>query len=399
MAAINATVVDATMTELQAEVRLSHTAIGSSDADSLSLAFFTELLNVSGLMTDLSSLLPAEAVLIDKLEVETCYTLSNCIIMKQLWPPPPPAEPTVTFGSLQLTVETVQAITSSISTFVAGSVATTAAVSVASAAAGAAAGACRRCRGGSRWRCCRRRSRRAAGGGAGGAAAGGGASAAVGGLTPLLFGAQRFVTSGGTNPNVSALQGAVADSMGWAAGDFGFSFSSMFSANATIGRRLAEGEAENEDEPDEAPRRTAFDRLLAVTVVMGLLLLLTLLNYQFFVHRWKYYTNRTFYEARKNPKMFMQRRSSASSGGRRSSAGRGRQSTRRSTKGRETISEFKEEKSRQRRSLLEEFDKIKFRPFPSPLVFPGLPMLVIQIFASGVTAQAVRVCRQHGRMS
>ena len=127
MAAINATVVDATMTELQAEVRLSHTAIGSSDADSLSLAFFTELLNVSGLMTDLSSLLPAEAVLIDKLEVETCYTLSNCIIMKQLWPPPPPAEPTVTFGSLQLTVETVQAITSSISTFVAGSVATTAA--------------------------------------------------------------------------------------------------------------------------------------------------------------------------------------------------------------------------------------------------------------------------------
>ena len=35
--------------------------------------------------------------------------------------------------------------------------------------------------------------------------------------------------------------------------------------------------------------------------------------------------------------------------------------------------------------------KVRFRPFPSPLVFPGLQILAVQVFCTGIIGQAVRI--------
>lgn len=119
----------------------------------------------------------------------------------------------------QVAIQTIESVTAvvtvSIATAMAASVASSVVAAVASSVASAAAGAA----GGS------------AGGGAAASSSGGGSA------LPLVFGAQRFQASTGLAIETSPLQSGVADSLGWASGNFGLAGGQSPSAQSEPARR------------------------------------------------------------------------------------------------------------------------------------------------------------------
>ena len=210
-------------------------------------------------------------------------------------------------------------------------------------------------------------------------------SSAVSGITPLIFGAQRFVIGSGLAANVSALQTRVASRMAWATGDIGLSLWS--STSDSSGRLLSADEADLQDVPP--PRRTATDRLVSVLVVMASLLGVVLVLHMGCIYRWRYCENRKFYAAKCDPKLFLQR-TEMSEGSRL----RPRMSMTRSgssVEGAAVTVLSMHELMAKRKDLVEEMTKLRFKPFPLAYVFPGFPLLAVQIFSTGITSQAIRV--------
>ena len=142
----------------------------------------------------------------------------------------------------------------------------------------------------------------AAGGVAGGAAGGGSAGSSAGGAVPLIFGVQRFSMSTGlATGNQSAMQGAVAGSMGWAKGRLPIFGSAL--SNASSRRRLQEA-AGSDDANATGVKKSAgawppelYGLLDALTFTVILLSLVCLLQYAFILW-WRHRANRAWYAAK-----------------------------------------------------------------------------------------------------
>ena len=413
----NATIISATATGLHATVRLEHVADNSTSADALAPVLFDELTNSTDLTLALDALLFGHQIGLESLMVEYVHDVKGLIVLNE----------SVASDSVLLTqalaggmvasqtadtpqefdVQVAEALSASVSTLVAGALATTIIATTASAAAaGAAAGAAASAAGSA--------AGSAVGGSAGGAA-GGSASSAVSSLTPLLFGAQRFVISSGVATNVSSLQTGLAESMAWTTGDFGLTFQRPH-RGADGDRRLSEdGEA-----GAAAPRRTALDRLSSVIAVMLAILLVITAVHAYVIHLWRHKVNHRYYEAKHNPKLFLlhtrdatrsralkrdrirfsERSTIEGEEGRRSSqhkSAKPRLSVMRLTRksadrhNGDVNEGTHAEEVKPIRSLDSAMSKLRFTPFPSALVFPGFFILAIQVFSTGITSQAVQV--------
>jgi hypothetical protein len=202
----------------------------------------------------------------------------------------------------------------SIAASAAGAVAASAAAAAAGSAAGAAAGA-------------------AAGGAAGGGAAGGGASSGAaggGGLTPLIFGVQRFSMSSGLAANLSStLHTTVTGSMSWASGDF-----NLLSTSTESRRRMSEVDGAGVAVA-LSPTAKAKESLWNIALVLLCSALLTIGVQTCARWLWRHRTNREYYH-----------------------------------EGRYSL-------------------KASFKGFPSLFVFPGLLMVVVSIFLSGLVSNSM----------
>ena len=291
-AAINATIVDVAVTQLDADVRIAHIAPSSHTAVPLAQAFFDELRNRSKLESDLEDLLSLHAVPKVKLvQVEidgrVSHVGANLVSTNALSEPAARA-----MDDLALAPETISAISTTTSAIVASTIVASVVTSVVASVTSTAAATL-----------------------TAGAAAGA-AGSAVGGVAPLIFGAQRFVSTSNLAVNGSELQRSVADSVAWTTGDLGF-----FSTSGSDARRLSElrdsnnvskagdaGEINDAGDADESssPRvRMALDRLISVLVVVSIILLAALLIHTCAVHRWRHRVNASFYESKRNPKLFL----------------------------------------------------------------------------------------------
>ena len=381
LSALNISLVGAVATSLTAEVRLFHMVENSSMAEDTAMLFYEKLLNTSGLMIDFGSVLPIDAVSIDVLQVEYDHEIAGYVVINSTNYVNPAL---LSFGLVSEMLNapsTVQTMSVTISTVIATTLAASAAASVAASVAASTAGA--------------------AGGGSGAGAAGGGSggpSAAVSGVTPLLFGAQRFASSSGLAADVSVVQAEVANSMSWATGDLGISFGSS-----------SRGPSETEPiaDSESPPVRTPLQRLVSVVTVMLSVLISFLLIHAYLIHRWRHRVNKVFYEARRNPMYLLHHHSKGSqrshsssrhgsklsertsqSHAERSTSTSGRPSSSRVTQGQSFLSS--QTSRAPRRSLAAEMSRVRFTPFPMPLVFPGLPLLIVQIFCTGMAFNAVR---------
>ena len=385
LAAINATVIDLRVTQLDAAVRIAHVARDSSTATPLARAFFEELRNRSRLESDLAELLSVRTLpTVELIQVEIDGRVTHGGVDLESGNALAPTAEGTTTDDLQLTAATIDAIAATASAVVATTVVASVATSVIASVAGTAAASMSA------------------------SAAAGAAGSAAGGVAPLIFGAQRFVTTSSLAANVSELQRSVADSVAWITGDV-----SVVSIAPSRGRRLSEplSSSLNATEATPPPRvRTALDRLLSAFVVVATILLVSLLVHAYFVHRWRHRVNASFYEAKRNPKLFLAqaieaRRSGVSSvRGRRAAGSKAdvraghppknvrtcEKSSRQlaSNAAGQTRGTFRGQSTRRRQNALSE---VRFTPFPSPLVFPGVPVLVVQVFCTGIVLNAVRL--------
>ena len=199
--ALNASLLNASVVELAVDVRIVHVAMSASMAEQVASLLHDAVHNNQVLLSSIMALLPVEEVSTDLLSVECGGRVFNgsgagADDLSQL-----PLSGAEALESAQTTFllqpATVEAISTTVTSIVVATLATSVATSVATAAGGAAAsaaaGAASSAAGG------------AAGGAGGGAAGGSSANAAVSSLTPLLFGAQRFVSASVVSSNTSSL--------------------------------------------------------------------------------------------------------------------------------------------------------------------------------------------------
>jgi hypothetical protein len=224
----------------------------------------------------------------------------------------PDQEATQTVIASTVSSAVAVSISASLMASTGAAVAASVAASVVSATGGAAAGS-------------------TASGVAGGAAAGGGGGAAISSAMPLLLGAQRFSISSGLAVNGSGMHSAVADSMNWASGDFGFIRSSSRSR-----RQLADVDPEAAAPVSKTAK--TFASLINVYATMAATLLFVFVLYFLVQYYWRHHANRKFYIEQ----------------------------------GRFSIKK----------------KKIRFVPFPSLFVFPGLAVVGMSIFITAITSKS-----------
>ena len=341
------------LSELAADARVTAIAENITVANSLAASLFLVLLDTTSLRESLFRELQLEmdALLVVRLRAEYIHPEDGLIVIEGSLPPPPPmmpdlAPPIDSFSSdltLQAEQDAIQAISTTVSIMVAGAVAASVATSVAGAVASSVASA----------------SAGAASGGAGGAAGSAGSSAAQaeaaggGAMLPFVLGAQRFQASSGLAVNISNVQTGVAEGMPWILGDFNMSFwraSQNVTATTTASRRrLMIGQDENQTllpEGDDADaQREALNELMSTlstfAIVVGSILALTF-SIQ---HVWRHRMNRRYYaEGRLSKK--------------------------------------------ERRSLTRH---ARFRSLPAIFVFPGILMLSINFFTTGLIDRSIRL--------
>ena len=347
---------------LAADARVTAIAENITFANSLAASLFLVLLNTTSLRESLFRELQLEmdALLVVSLRAEYIHPEDGLIVIEGSLPPPPPMMPDIAppiesfssdLGISQADQDTIQAISTTVSIVVAGAVAASVAASVAGAVASSVASA----------------TAGAASGGAGGAAGSAASTAAEaeaaggGAMLPFVLGAQRFQASSGLAVNMSSVQTGVADSMPWILGDFNMSFFTAYQNATTTAtttasrRRLMIGQDENQTsaqnqtlllEGDDADAQLeALNELLSTlstfAIVVGSILAVT-----FSVQLcWRHRVNRRYYaEGRLSKK--------------------------------------------DRRSLTKH---ARFRSLPAIFVFPGILMLSINFFTTGLIDRSIHL--------
>lgn len=166
-----------------------------------------------------------------------------------------------------------------------------------------------------------------AAGGATGGAAGGGGGAAIASAMPLLLSAQRFAASEGLAANLSETHSAVTDSLSWTSGDVGIQFD-------RTRRQLAETA-----EPKMVSKAAkAFNSLINILCILGSVQTFIFILYILVQHYWRRHANRRFYAE---------------------------------------INRFSFKSK-----------KLKFVPFPSLFVFPGLAMVGLTVFITALASKS-----------
>lgn len=178
-----------------------------------------------------------------------------------------------------------------------------------------------------------------------------------------LTGIQRFSISAGLAVPVSELEAGVANSMGWASGDFGLFMPSSTAcdrADDCNSRRLNEDTAEliTKDADALAP---FFERLMTLSITVGVVAALQL----GLVLCWSRCANRRFYAAR----------------------ARRADSMRRASTRRRGLMDAENEDVESESDLYHASDR--FRPFPGVAVFPCLLLVACKLFVTGLVANAV----------
>lgn len=173
---------------------------------------------------------------------------------------------------------------------------------------------------------------------------GGIGGSAGGGVLTIIQGMQRFVSvsDDGLAANLSDIYAETGERLTWIEGDAGFSLLSAENAACALPIN---------------PVNALFNVLLVL-----LLLLASLAAFQTVLHYlWKHRVNKRYYERKHNPRRAMTR----------------------IMKGRGTSSA-----SGQSAILL---PSVKFTPFPSPLVFPALPLIAMSLFCNGLVRSSVKI--------
>lgn len=418
--ALNVSLVRSSVTKLAVTVRLMHTAPNSSVAEDLAPRFDNALRNIDDLRLSLATSLPGiPPITTNSPQILYWHPIDGLVVFNATRPSSSVASgvdvaPLETIApdnlqsgpSLNLLISeealptfsatvsgvVIVTIVASVVGSVAASMASTTAVSIASSSVSTTVG-----------------------GAAGAGMVSAGASSAVAGVMPLLLGAQRFVSSAEGSAESDMLLNSVANSMSWTMGDFGI----FTSSRDDPGRRLDNIDVAPPPPPDP---RQPIDRLVNVMIIMAGTVALTLLLHALVLHHWKYRVNKLFYEVKRNPKVLLAKAKESS-----------RRSTFSEASGGSVAAQEKKQSKRQRlqaalralrtprgsryppvdeqaeapkashdrvsarmplserKQIAAELSRVRFRPFPSPLVFPGIPLLAIQIFCSGITLTAAGV--------
>lgn len=373
------------LTVLRADVHLTVLANHKDVANTVAAGLFETLADTSELDSSLSSRLGRNmSVSVSSMYAQFDHPDRGLVIITASLPPPPPE-----IGTLQAQIDGVAAV---VNFAVAGVVVTTVGAATAGAAVGGTAGSA----------------------GAGGGGAGGGGAPA--GLLTLAFGAQRFVSYGALSANLSTAQARVSDSIAWAQGDFGLQNNEQASGEAQRelsednGREFSDGPPSDADgdfgsggiataAPDCCS--VAAGKMSRILVALGAVLSL-LLAAQAIVHcMWKHRMNRFYYERKRNPqkaiaalldepslRLSLSQPSNAASTGRPESAAgaQGRSSSSSNAMAESSLC-----------ASIRQSTRVRFKPFPSPFVFPGLPVVAVSLFCTGLVGNALAMiqCRRH----
>ena len=204
----------------------------------------------------------------------------------------------------------------------------------------------------------------AAGGAGGGGAAGGGGGAGgagAGGLSPLIFGVQRLSLSADLPTEQSNLTVGVAEGMAWASGDIGLVSpppeAKERRMSETAGGEFGSGGAGSGDLTNlPADYPLAYYTLFSILWLCGIVMIPIALINNFAIWYWLKRANRLYYAEAVEIEKIKE----------------------------SDISRLK------RRILLEPF-KAKFYAIPGLFVFPNLYLVVLKLFVTGMTAEAVQL--------
>lgn len=417
---LNVSLVCGMLTALTAEVILFLTADNSSVADSVAPALFNVLQGAQGLNLSESINLPDDALRTVARQVQFVHGELGLVVINFTWSPsdasPPGNESSSLIGSdmlveqppeaLMIAPQGVQTAAALVNTAVMATVIITVASSVTASIASSV-------------------STSIASSAAGTVGSGTGAAGAmVSGVMPLVLGGQRFVSYSAADGAGDSSFSMVGDSMAWIQGDFGLYM--LSSATPSAERRLS-GEADDvlTDAAQDVSSQTSWSRLLSVIAIALAALAATMAFHAFMVYRWRHRANKLFYEVKRNPKAVLSRVKSRRATSRGSAVDQRLPTTRqrliavagrlrvvRAARGVKSMHSSKGKQDHQenasnepsltrlavieRKQIAEEISRIRFRPFPSPLVFPGIQILAIQIFCSGILGNAIKVVTGSG---
>ena len=238
----------------------------------------------------------------------------------------------------------------------------------------------------------------AAGGSAFGPAFGGGAN-----LMALVYGGQRFVAYG--NLDVNDVHDETAESLAWLQGnvDTGFSLAGDVER---CDASFPEGECSwnwctwsrlntTGDDCTQHGRRLASSGGSSVVVVVNLLFILAIVLASLCLcqatayYMWTRRVNQKYYERKANPKKALAKAIAEIEGQERSS--RSKRGSGQSKRGSNKSVEDGDGRAMTHKVAREiAMRRLRFKPYPSPLVFPGLQWLAISLFCTGLMGNGVR---------
>lgn len=248
---------------------------------------------------------------------------------------------------------------------------------------------------------------------------------AHGALLALVHGSQRFVCYGSLATSLAPMHVSVCASLEWVQGGCGFQIftwigsslrrestgeSTTVNQGGSLPMRglsetdapadwLSRGWASGEPGSGDEDRGSAADAcslatdLLVTMLVFLLIVLLTLLTLQSCVyHLWRHRMNRRYYERKHNPKKAIAKLLEDSRKQRCSC----KESTKRGSSEGSILSD-RSFASKRSSSVSEDSNlvasaaqasRIRFKPFPSAFVFPGLPVIAASLFCTGLVAKS-----------